>query len=516
MRHLGIPVSLTVLSLIIVLSLGDRPQQNTMQELKPVVSAQDQTCDQNLSDDYVQQISGMVDGDELVLQVSARFGGAVDSITWRGKEFINVFDHGRQISYAWQMDGYGECLNPTEPGSASDLFKPSSTSDLLEVCRPESNLLTTTVQPAYWLAPGESGFCEGTVEAVNDTLISDHIMHKTIEIGYGGIENVILFTAEITTQEPYRRLHLEAPTGYLTYEFTNYWRYDPSTGELLKPESDPLVEPWSFVHVSKTPPILATEDGAYAMGAYTAEDVIVYEILRYDVPNPADRTNKWNIIIHQVPAPAGVYTYQSFIVVGTLEQVKEGMRRLFELHPTDFAPPEGYVDLANCNVIDGWAWDPKAPNQPIDIEVRKVNEDGTETALFTTSANRYREDLASALGDNGEHGYSIDTSNVLKSGEKQTIRVYGFNSNLNLPPQALIPSDITLECPQFEPAPTQEPAETQSNSNEQADAPTGEEPQADGSPALPCIGWMFPTILGIVFRMKKRPQIQDNISIREL
>ena len=86
MRHLGIPVSLTVLSLIIVLSLGDRPQQNTMQELKPVVSAQDQTCDQNLSDDYVQQISGMVDGDELVLQVSARFGGAVDSITWRGKE----------------------------------------------------------------------------------------------------------------------------------------------------------------------------------------------------------------------------------------------------------------------------------------------------------------------------------------------------------------------------------------------------------------------------------------------
>ncbi|HEY5730713.1 MAG TPA: hypothetical protein VIS72_11715 [Anaerolineales bacterium] len=510
MRHLSIPAGLAFLSFLLVLSLGDRPRQNTLQELKPVVSAQDQTCDQNPPDDYIQQISGLVDGDELVLQVSARFGGAVDSITWRGKEFINVFDHGRQISYAWQMDGYGECLNPTEPGSASDLFKPSSTSDLLEVCRPESNLLTTTVQPAYWLAPGETGFCEGTVEAVNDTLISDHIMHKTIEIGYGSIENVIAFTAEITTQEPYTRLHLEAPTGYLTYEFTNYYRYDPSTGELLKPESQPLVEPWSFVHVSKVPPILATEDGAYAMGAYTAEDVIVYEILMYDVPNPEDRTNKWNIIIHEVPAPAGVYTYQSFIIVGTLEQVTDGMRRLFELHPTDFAPPEGYVDLANCEAIDGWAWDPKAPNQPINIEVRRVNEDGAETALYTTSANRYREDLASALGDNGGHGYSIATSDVLKSGERQTIRVYGFNSNLNLPPQALIPSEITLECPQFEPAPTQP------NTNEQADDPTGEQTQTDGKPSLPCIGWMFPAMLGIVFRMKKHPQAQDDIIIREL
>ena len=510
MRNLGISAGLISLLLFTALSFGNQRQQESTPALQPVMSAQDQTCDIEPADDYVQQISGMVDGDELVLQVSARFGGAVDSITWRGKEFINVFDHGRQISYAWQMDGYGECLNPTEPGSASDLFKPSSTSDLLEVCRPESNLLTTTVQPAYWLAPGESGFCEGTVEAVNDTLISDHIMHKTIEIGYGGIENVIAFTVEITTQEPYRRLHLEAPTGYLTYEFTNYWRYDPSTGELLKPESDPLVEPWSFVHVSKVPPILATEDGAYAMGAYTAEDVIVYEILRYDVPNPADRTNKWNIIIHEVPAPAGVYTYQSFIVVGTLEQVKEGMRKLFELHPTDFTPPEGYVDVANCNAIDGWAWDPKTPDQPINIEVRRVNADGTETALFTTSASRYREDLASALGDNGQHGYSIATSDVLKSGEKQTIRVYGFNSNLNLPPQALIPSEMTLECPQFE------PAETQSITNEQADAPDGEEPQAEGSPSLPCIGWMFPAMLGVAVHMKKRRQSHDEIFTREL
>lgn len=500
MRSLTIPAGVTFLFLLLILSPGDRTRKETVPALEPIPFAQDQACDQEPADDYIQQISGMVDDDELVLRVSARFGGAVESITWRGKEFINIYDHGRQISYAWGMDGHGECLNPTEPGSASDLFDLSSTSRLLEVCRPESNLLTTTVQPAFWLAPGETGFCDGTVEAVNDTLVSDQLLHKTIEIGYGGIENVIAFTAEITIPQSYRTLQLEVPTGYLTYEFTSYWRYDPGTGELEKPESQPLVKPWSFVHVSTLPPILATEDGAYAMGAYTAEKVTAYEILMYDVPNPDDRTNKWNIVIHENPVPAGVYTYQSFVVVGTLEQVIEGMSRLFELHPTDFSPPEGYVDLANCNVIEGWAWDPKTPNQPIDVEVRRVNEDGTETALFTTTADRFREDLPVALGDNGEHGYRIETADILDSGDRHTLRIYGLNSNPNLPPRTLIPSSVSLECPQFSPPPTQEtrPDETPSTTNEQPDLPS------EGSPSAPCIGGMFPLSAGVAFWLKKR------------
>ena len=336
----------------------------------------------------------MIDGDELVLSISGRFAGAVDSVTWRGKEFINIFDHGRQISYAWQMDGHGECLNPTEPGSASDLFNLTSTSELLEVCRPAPNILTTKIHPAYWLAPGERGFCDGdTPEAVNDTLVSDQTFFKTIEIVYEGIQNVIAFTAEIMIPKSYKTLQLEVPTGYLTYEFTNYWRFDPAIGELEKPESQPLVEPWSFVHASTLPPILATEDGAYAMGAYTAEKVSGYEILMYDVPNPDDRTNKWNIVLRENPAPAGIYTYQSFIIIGTLEQVTEGMQQLFKLHPTDSKPPEGYVDNASCEVIGGWAWDPKTPNEPVEIEIRLVNADGTESSLAQFVANQFRDDL---------------------------------------------------------------------------------------------------------------------------
>jgi hypothetical protein len=60
------------------------------------------------------------------------------------------------------------------------------------------------------------------------------------------------------------------------------------------------------------------------MGAYTAENVTAYEILMYDVPNPADRTNKWNIVVHENPVPAGVYTYQSFIIIGSWNRSLKG------------------------------------------------------------------------------------------------------------------------------------------------------------------------------------------------
>jgi hypothetical protein len=464
-------------------------------------------CEANPDDAFRQQISGMVDGDELVLTVSARFGGAVESLTWRGKEFINIFDHGRQISYAWQMDGYGECFNPTEPGSASDLFSLSSTSELLEVCQLSSNALTTKVLPAYWLAPGETGFCDRGTTAYNDTLVSNQTLFKTIEIGYAGLENVIAFTAEITLPDDYSFLQMEIPTGYLTYEFTNYWRYDPATGELIKPESEPLIAPWSFVNVSQLPPILATEDGQFAMGAFSPENITAYEILRYDVPNPDDSTNKWNIVLHEQSAPAGTYIYQSFVVVGTLEQVAAGLGQLFEQSGFDPAPPEGFVDLASCEVIDGWAWDPKTPDQPIEVEIRRLNEDGTETALARVTADRYREDLASALGDNGRHGFSLPTGEALQDGSRQFIRAYALNTNPALDARPLIPPVIELECPQYEPAappePTEAPPPTAVDVPPATEAVGAGDPEGAG-PALPCLGNALPLAAGLVFFAARR------------
>ena len=503
MRKLSVLIGLPLL-VIAVLGIPAGP----MAAFTNTARAQsDTSCEAAPPDAYRQTIRGIVDGDELAITVSGRFAGAVESLTWRGKEFINIFDHGRQISYAWQMDYHGECFNPTEPGSASDLFSLSSTSELLEVCKPQENVLTTVNQPAFWLAPGETGFCDsGTKTAVNDTLVSDQILEKTIQIGYGDIDNVVVFTATITIPESYAYLQAELPTGYLRHDFTNYWVYNPETGEAFKPESEELVAPWSFVYTTRFPPILATEDGAYAMGAYTIEDFTAYEILFYDVPDPEDRTNKWNVVLHERPLPAGEYTYTTFVVVGTLDGVIESLDELFRIHPTEFNPPEGYIDLANCDVMDGWAWDPKTPNEAIDVEIRLVNADGTESLLSRIPADRFRVDLAEALGDNGRHSFNLTGADFIPDGETHRYRIYAVNSNPGLPPRALIPAEIELTCPQY--APTATPLPTATTALQQTAAPPTTDPNPTAPPegssgGLPCIGGSMPMAVGLVLLIGK-------------
>ncbi len=462
-----------------------------------------QTCDPNPPDDYKKQISGTVDGDELDITISSRFGGAVESLTWRGKEFINIYDHGRQISYAWAMNDFGECYNPTEPGTARDGLGPTSSSQLLEVCQPAENILTTRTQPAYWLAPGESGFCDrGATTAINDEILSDQYLDKTIQIGYQGIDNVIEFNATITLPQDFQVVQLEIPTGYLTYEFTQYWNLNPETGELMEAQPQELQEPWSFLNVSNLPPILSTPDGQYAMGAYTAEPIAYYTILAYTVPNPADRTNKWNMVMREEDVPAGQLSYQSFAIVGTLEDVQAAMIELYQLHPSELSPAEGYFDVVSCQNIAGWAWDPGKPDEPVDVAIYDVAADGSETLLVEVPADRYREDLETALGDNGVHGFDLPASQVIPDGQPHTLRVYAVNDDPRLPDRILYNNDKPITCPQFEPAATA--TANTSTYTPDGDPSAGATETTGATPLLPCLANILPLGLGAVLLFKRR------------
>src|SRR5690242_16936202 len=75
-------------------------------------------------------ISGKFQNSEIVVGASKRFAGAIDSLTWNGREFINAYDHGRELQSAVQFNGAVECLNPTEAGSLDDDRGATSTSQL--------------------------------------------------------------------------------------------------------------------------------------------------------------------------------------------------------------------------------------------------------------------------------------------------------------------------------------------------------------------------------------------------
>ena len=95
---------------------------------------------------------------EIVITTTSRLAGAIHSLTWNGKEFINSADHGRQLQSASNLDletrFSGESFNPTEAGSRHDGAGPTSTSRLLHMIA-EGNALQTTSQMAFWLQPGE-------------------------------------------------------------------------------------------------------------------------------------------------------------------------------------------------------------------------------------------------------------------------------------------------------------------------------------------------------------------------
>ena len=65
-------------------------------------------------------IRGKAGSSEIVITTSERLAGAIHSLKWGDKEFIDSQDHGRQLQSAASFDCatgkefWAECFNPTE------------------------------------------------------------------------------------------------------------------------------------------------------------------------------------------------------------------------------------------------------------------------------------------------------------------------------------------------------------------------------------------------------------------
>ena len=71
------------------------------------------------------QIENTAGESKIVIRTTNRLAGAIDSLTWNGKQFIDSADHGRQLQSACSFhDLRGrfvpETFNPTEAGSRFD------------------------------------------------------------------------------------------------------------------------------------------------------------------------------------------------------------------------------------------------------------------------------------------------------------------------------------------------------------------------------------------------------------
>ncbi len=276
-------------------------------------------------------IRGKTGSSEIVITTTDRLAGAIHSLRWGGKEFIDSYDHGRQLQSAASFDCatgkafVPECFNPTEAGSAADGVGDKSSSKLLRVSAKGPELRTTT-HMAFWLAPGGKS---GGQPALNDAVLSRHLVSKRVRIGYKKLTNVIEYEVTFTVPKGERHTlaQFEALTGYMPPEFGRFWMFLPGSGELKALSDGPGEQPF--------PVVLATENGQHAMGIYSPDQpsrgfwLAGYGRTRF----VAQKVVKWNCVFRVRDAngvAAGDYRYRMFVAVGTQEDVRQALASLVD------------------------------------------------------------------------------------------------------------------------------------------------------------------------------------------
>ena len=272
-------------------------------------------------------IRGPALGSEIVITTTSRLAGAIHSLTWNGREFINSVDHGRQLQSAANFDlrsrFTGETFNPTEAGSRNDGAGATSTSRLLHIVA-EKNVLQTTTQMAFWLAPGQKS---GGHPAKNAELLSDHLLTKRVRIGIDGFPHVIQYdvTFSMPVAERHNYAQFEVVTGYMPPDFSHFWKFNPRS-EKLEPLTDGPGE-------QSMPVVLATKNGSHAMGVFSPDqpskgyEEAGYGRFRFE----KQKVVKWNCVFRirdRNGVEPGDYSFRSFVIVGDLKTVSETLAPL--------------------------------------------------------------------------------------------------------------------------------------------------------------------------------------------
>jgi hypothetical protein len=275
---------------------------------------------------------------EIVIRTTDRLAGAIDSLIWDGKEFVDSFDHGRQLQSALSLDAgatdefWAERFNPTEAGSRRDHTGDTSTSRLIRL-KATANGLETQVQMAFWLPPGEMSF--GRL-GLNKTELSNHRFSKKIEIGWKHLPHAIRYEAtfHIADNEPHRFAQFEALTGYMPEHFSQFFTWSPETNQLQSLDDGPGEQ--------ALPVVFTTTDQKHAMAIFCPEGVASQPTDSGNITGPTygrfrfenERVVKWNCVF-RLRNPLGIvpgdYRFAMFVVVGTLEQVQQTLVELAKI-----------------------------------------------------------------------------------------------------------------------------------------------------------------------------------------
>merc|ERR550534_2362825 len=275
-----------------------------------------------------------VEGSYVYLSTSSRVAGAIDSLVWRDKEFLNSWDHGRQLQCAVTVQSWGECWNPTEAGGRDDGKGKTTKSEVISI-NAQNGSLTTANLPAYWLRAGHktsipSGdHCQAGDQSFNEVDTHQGTMEKVVTLGCFGLENCISFEIVASLgqegQQPpsgWRFAQLEGPTAYLGHDFSGVSYLNLTSGSLVGERSES--------EKCDHPPVIHTPDEEFALGvisapreAATGFPRLCYAYFSCAMTQWDSKTYKWSVVVRQEPEAGDVLEVTSYLCVGTLQMVAD-------------------------------------------------------------------------------------------------------------------------------------------------------------------------------------------------
>jgi len=421
-------------------------------------------------------------GNGITIKTTNRLAGAIDSLTWNGKEFVNSWDHGRQIQTALVFDKWGECYNPTEAGGEYDGTS-AATHSILNYLSASGNRITTINSPGYWQAPGTiytlfpqcSTDHPGVRNVQNTSYVSDYLIKKDVTIGYKNNPNIIEYNITVTLPRAHQQAQVEGIAAYLTNEFSQAFLYNPANKQLSGTSGNGEVN---------MPVIRTTANQQHAIGMFAPKLPTVgfpeagYGRSFFPHPDPRVESYKINNCIFREGyypergmngnVPAGELNYQCFIVVGTIDTVKAGIDQLYTEFKTTPAPtripppsnsePIGNHEYSSCTQINGWTCDSDNFGKALEVHFYKDSLSYPANIVGSTIAGMNRPDLAGVCGGTTAHGFSFvpDPNNPdnrkLFDGQPHNIFAYTINepadgNNPQLRREPAASSPITCSAP---------------------------------------------------------------------
>lgn len=171
----------------------------------------------------------------VTVHTAGSLAGAIDSLKWNGAEFINSYDHGRELQNAvfgvtanhpnTPLTAY----NPTEAGRWDDgVAANPSTSELTGISSPNSAELRTTTRMANWYTTAEGGDLNG---------LSQVLVSKDVGLSYNGVSSIIWNRSTFTVPQEdggLTQIQFQPPIIFTNGNtLTSNGYYDPNTGAIV-------------------------------------------------------------------------------------------------------------------------------------------------------------------------------------------------------------------------------------------------------------------------------------------